>query len=814
MALNGLLRDLQYAFRTLAKSPGFTTVSLLTLAIGIGGNTAIFSFVDSALLRPLPYADADRIVRVLEKPPGFPRNGISTLNFLDWQRQNTVFDYMAGDTGGGSVTLTGSGEPVQLRSAQVSAHYFDIFGVQAALGRTFSADEDQRGKELVAVLSHLLWVSQFGADSKLIGRTIRLDGEAYTVIGVLPEASAFNRANTQIWIPRVFRAQNMTRDFHWFGSFARLKRGVTIENARAQMDAIGAAIAQDHPDSNRGWGVVVERYSDVLVDSNLRQSLYVLLAAVAMVLLIGCANLANLTLARGAAREREIALRSALGAGRGRLIQQFLTESVLLSLAGGLLGLGTGYACMAALRGALPPHSLPREVNVTMDGRVMLFTLEISGLTGILFGLASALGSTKTNLATALKEGARGTIGGARRTLRGALVVAEVALAFVLLTGAGLLIRSFFQMQRTDTGFDSTNVLTATLRFSDKRYPDPVQLNTNLREIVGNLQSLPGVRDVAFTSALPMRGWGYGMPFQIAGRPTVDRANRQGGFFKMVSPSYFRTIGMRLRKGRGLSDRDLSGAPPVTVVNETMVRKYFQNQDPLGQRILVQQIIPGKTQLGPDTPWEVVGVVADERVQSLDSTMDDPGMYVTNEQSPVYFGGLVVRAQLDPSRLEKAIRDSVYDVDKDQPLTDVKTLEQIKSESMASDRLRSLLLAVFAGIALSLSAMGIYGVISYSVAQRTAEIGIRAALGASRANLLGLILRNGIWITSAGLTIGFASAIGLTRLLAKLVFGIGTSDALTITSVAAILSVVSLLACYIPARRATKVDPAVALRHE
>jgi len=814
VALNGLLRDLQYAFRTLAKSPGFTAVSLLTLAIGIGGNTAIFSFVDSALLKPLPYPDADRIVRVLEKPPGFPRNGISTLNFLDWQRQNTVFDYMAGDTGGGSVTLTGSGEPVQLRSARVSAHYFDIFGIQAALGRTFAADEDQAGKELVAVLSHVLWVSQFGADSNLIGRTIRLDGEAYTVIGVLPEASAFNRANAQIWIPMVFRAQNMTRDFHWFGSFARLKRGVTLESARAQMDAIGAAIAQDHPDSNKGWGVVVERYADVLVDSNLRQSLYVLLAAVAMVLLIGCANLANLTLARGAAREREIALRSALGAGRGRLIRQFLTESVLLSLAGGLLGLGIGYLGMAALRGALPPHSLPREVNVTMDGRVMLFTLVISGLTGILFGLAAAVGATGANLASALKEGARGTIGGARRTLRAALVVAEVALAFVLLTGAGLLIRSFFQMQRTDTGFDSTNVLTATLSFSDKRYPDPVQLNTNLREIVSNLRSLPGVRDVAFTSALPMRGWGYGMPFQIAGRPTVDRANRQDCFFKMVSPSYFGAIGMRLRKGRALSDRDVSGAPPVAVVNETMVRKYFQNQDPIGQRILVQQIIPGKPQLGPDTPWEVIGIVADERVQSLDSTMDNPGMYVTNEQSPVYFGGLVVRAQLDPSRLEKSIRGAVYGVDKDQPLTDVKTLDQIKSESMASDRLRSLLLAVFAGIALSLSAIGIYGVISYSVAQRTAEIGIRAALGANRASLLGLILRNGVWITSAGLAIGFASAIGLTRLLAKLVFGIGTSDALTIASVAAILSVVSLCACYIPARRATKVDPAVALRYE
>lgn len=810
--MNTLLRDLHYACRTLAKSPGFTIVSLVTLAVGIGANTAIFSFVDSALLKPLPYPDADRIVRVLEKPPGFPRNGISTLTFLDWQHQNTVFEYMAAQTGG-TVTLSGLGEPIQLRATHVSAHYFDIFGIKPTLGRTFAVDEDQRGNERVALLSHALWLSQFGGDSKLIGRTIRLDGEAYTVIGVLPAGGTFDRAYNQLWMPLAFQPENMTRNFHWFGSYAKLKSGVTLQKARAQMDAIGARIAQEYPDSNKGWGVVVERYADVLVNADLRQSLYVLLAAVSMVLLIGCANLANLTLARAAAKEREVAVRSALGASRQRLVRQFLTENVLLSLVGGLLGVGVAYSTMAALKAALPPYALPAEVNVTMDVRVLLFALAISMLTGVLFGLAPALGATKTNLVVSLKEGARGVMG-SRRKLRAALVVAEVALAFVLLTGAGLLIRSFFQMQQADTGFDATNVITAQLPLSDKLYPDPVQLNLYLRQIVREIQSLPAVRDVAFTSALPMRGAGYGMPFQIAGQPLVDRANRQGCFFKMVSPSYFQAVGMRLKKGRGLSDHDLAGAPSITVINETMVRKYFQNQDPIGKRILIQQIIPGKTKLGPEIAWEVVGVVADERITNLDDKEDRPGIYVTNEQSPVYFGGLVIRASNQPSQLENAIRKSVYGLNKDQPLSDVKLLEQIKSESMASDRLRSILLGVFAGIALLLSAVGIYGVISYSVAQRTAEIGIRAALGASRGNLLTLILRQGFLMIGTGLTLGLLGAFGLTRLLASLLFGVGVWDPLTILSVAGILISVGLLACYVPARRAAKIDAAVALRYE
>ncbi len=812
--MTGLLQDLRYGLRTLSKSPSFTIVSLLTLALGIGATTAIFSFVDGVLLKPLPYADADRIMRVMEKPPGYPRNGISTLNYLDWRNQNTVFEYMTPFTGH-AATLTGAGDPVQLRGGSVSTHYFDIFGTHAVLGRTFAPDEDEPGKQHVVVLSHTLWESQFGGDPKLLGQTIRLDGEPYTVIGVLPAGGSFDRLFAQFYTPLVFKPENMTRNFHWMISFAKLKPGVTLEAARKQMDAIGARIAHDYPDSNKGWGVVVERYSDILVDENLKQSLYVLLAAVGMLLLISCANIANLSLVRGSAREREIAIRAALGGERIRIVRQFLTESVLLSVGGGVLGLALGYAGMAALKAALPPFTLPAEAKVALDMRVLLFTLVLSVLTGIIFGLAPAIVTTRSNLAGIMKDRARNSSAGAGRlTLRGALVVTQVALAFMLLTGAGLLIRSFFRMQQADMGFDSTNVVTAGLPIPDQRYPDPRQLNGYLRSVLDNLAAIPGVRDVAFTSALPLQGWGYGMPFQIAGQANVDRANRQVCFFKMVTPSYFHSLGMKLLQGRPLSDHDVAGAPPVTVINETMARKYLAKQNPIGKRILIQQIVPGKTQLGSEVAWEVVGVVADERVNSLDDKQENAGVYMTNDQSPVYFGGLVVRAAMNPLFLQKAIRKAVSDVNKEQALTDMKTLEQIKAESMAGDRLRSVLLDVFAAIALALSAVGIYGVVSYTVAQRTNEIGIRAALGASSGNLLGLVLRGGMGMMLVGLAVGFAGALGFARLLSTLLFGVGAWDTVTIASVAALLACVGLMACYIPARRASRVDPMVALRYE
>lgn len=814
--MHELLQDIRYALRILRKSPGFTAVALLTLAIGIGANTAIFSFVNGVLLKPLPYANADRIMRVLEKPPGDPdaRNGISTLNFLDWQRQNSVFQYMAARTGG-SVTLTGRSNPVQLRGARMSAHGFDILGVKAVLGRTFAADEDQLGKNRVAVLSHSLWASQFGSDPKIIGRVIQLDGEPHVVIGVLPEGSAFDRSYAQIFRPLVFEPQNMTRNFHWFGAIALLKPGVSLERARAQMNAIGARIAHDYPDSNKGWGVAVDPLSETIVGRQMRKSLYVLLAAVGMVLLIGCANLANLTLARSTAREREVAIRASVGAGRWRLMRQFLTENVLLSAIGGILGIALGYALMAGLRAAVPPFSLPAEADIRLDLRVLLFAAALSIFTGLIFGLAPAIQATRSDLANSMKEGGRGSgTGTAKQRLRSGLVVTEVALAFLLLVGSGLLIRSFFKMQNVDTGFNAENVITAGLPVSDKRFPNPDDLNAYLRQVVANVQNIPGVREVALTSALPMQGWGYGMPFQIAGKPIVDRANRKPCFFKMVSPSYFTALGMTLKKGRGLSERDRKGSPPVTVINETMARKYFPHEDPIGKRILIQEIVPGKTALGPEIGWEVVGVVKDEKVGNLDDRQDNPGVYVSNEQSPVFFQALIVRAALDPTRLQQNITQAVHRVNKDQALSDIKTLEQIKTESMASNRLNSIMLGGFAIVALLLSAIGIYGVISYAVVQRTHEIGIRAALGASATDVVRMILKIGMVMAGTGLALGFLGALALTRLLATLLFGVGARDPATIAGVGLILAAVALLASYVPARRAARVDPMICLRYE
>lgn len=482
---------------------------------------------------------------------------------------------------------------------------------------------------------------------------------------------------------------------------------------------------------------------------------------------------------------------------------------------GGLLGVALGYALMAGLKAAVPPFSLPAEASITLDSRVLLFALGLSVFTGLIFGLAPAIQATRPDLAGCMKEGSRGASTGASKDrLRSALVVTEVALAFLLLTGSGLLIRSFFEMQHVDTGFNPENVITAGLPISDKRFPNSDDLNVYLRQIVANIESLPGVRDVALTSALPMQGWGYGMPFQVAGKPIVDRANRKPCFFKMVSSSYFRTVGMQLKKGRGLSERDIKGAPPVTVINETMARKYFQNEEPVGQRILIQEIVPGKTVLGPEIPWEVVGVVKDEKVGNLDDTRDNPGMYVSNEQSPVFFQSLVVRAAMDPLRLQQAINGAVHQVNKDQALTDMKTLEQIKTESMASNRLNSIMLGGFAAVALLLSAIGIYGVISYSVVQRTHEIGIRAALGASSVNVVGLIVKRGMLMAVAGLVLGLLGALALTRILATLLFGVGPRDPVTMLGVSAVLAIVALLACFVPARRAAGVDPMMCLRYE
>ena len=810
--MDGFVQDCRYGLRTLLKTPGFTVVAVLTLALGIGANAAIFSFVDGVLLKPLPYPDPNNILLVWEKPPGGERNGVSTLNYLDWHNQNKCFQYSAAVTGK-PVSLSGNGQPERLNAQTVSASYFDIFGIGAAIGRTFAPDEDQPGKDQVVILSARIWKSRFGSDPHILGKTITLDGRPYTIIGVMPSGSVFDRGWQEIWLPLAFGPGDLTRGFHWMRVFARLKPGVTMAQAQTDLDGIASRIAADFPDSNKGWGVHLDRFPDLVVNRDLKNSLYLLLAAVGFVLLIACVNIANLLLARGTARSKELAIRSALGAGRARVIRQLLTESVFLSLVGVAFGIPLGYGLMRGIEAALPPFSLPPQADVRFDYRVMVFLLVIAVLTAILFGLGPALHVTRRGPNEALREGARGsTTGGARHRLRSILVVLEVALALVLLVGAGLVIRSFYRLLNVDMGIETEHVVTMGLPMSMNQNTDELRLTSYLQRVVEEVQAVPGVGEAAVTSALPMEGWGFGMPFQISGHPFTDVSHRPSCYFKIVSPSYFQALRMRLRRGRFLADADVKGSLPVTVINDEMARRYFKDEDPLGKTILIQQIVTGKHDLGPEVPWQVVGVAGNEKVGDLEDT--SAGVYVTFMQSPVVGDDLLVRTMGDPAALGKSIQEAVWRVNKDQPLPDVKTLDQIKSETVSGEMLRTVLLGVFAGIALLLSAIGIYGVISYSVAQRTNEIGIRAALGASAGHVLRLVVGQGMLLAGVGLVLGSAGAVGLTRLISSLLYNTSPTDIPTLITVEVVLASVALLACWIPAMRATRVDPITALRYD
>jgi putative ABC transport system permease protein len=808
-----VLHDLRHAIRLLRNSPGFSAVAIATIALAIGANTAMFSFVNGMLLRPLPYPEPDSIVRVLEKLPNGGPNGISTLNYLDWTNQNTVFEYIAAEAGW-RATLTGGDEPVSIRAARVSAHYFDIFGTTPALGRTFLPDEDQLGKDHVVLLSHVLWESRFGSDPAILRRDILLDGEAYTVIGVLPKGGPFDRAAAQMWKPLAFQPSNTTRDFRWLGASAKLRPGVTLAQAQAEMDVIGQRLASAYPDSNKGWGVAVDRLADVLVGPQLHTAVTVLFAATAFVLLIGCANLANLALARSISREREMAVRAALGGSRWRLVRQLLIEHVVISVCGGIAGVGVGYAMMTWIQSLIPRYALPPAVDIGMDTSALLFTLIVAVATGLLFGIAPAAQTTNPSLVTALKEGGHGTTAGrAGRRLRGVLVVAEIALAFVLLVASGLLVRSLFKLLDVDPGFTATNVLTAGLPMTQEQHPDPVELNTHLASIRAAVGAVPGVRQTALTSALPLEGWGFGMAYAIADRGFTDRVNRRRAFFKIVSPSYFDALGIKLRAGRVLSDTDTAGAPRVAVINETLANREFPNDAPIGRRILAQEIVPGKTELGQEIAWEIVGVIAGEKITGLGDEIS-AGMYVSNQQSPTYGISLIVRADMPPQSLQGAVRSAVAGVKRDQALSDVRTLEQIVDQSMLGNRVMSTLFSLFAAIALLLAAAGIYGVISYTTAQRTHEMGIRAALGASAGNLRTLVFRDGMRLTLIGLAIGLAGTFAATRAMSSMLYGVGAHDPLTIAAVAAVLAAVAALACFLPAWRITKGDPMEGLRYQ
>jgi len=821
-----IAHDLRYALRGLRRSPGVAAVILLTLALGIGVNTAIFSFVDAILLKPLPYPHADRIVGIWERRPSGQPNSMTTLNYLDFARQSTVFEHIAASTGCCGTTILNVDPPSSLFALRVSPQYFDIFGAAAAQGRTLVDGDDQPGRDRVVVLSHRAWASHFGSDPALVGRAIRINGEPHTVVGIMGGNGPFDRMLAEAWLPLAFSPERMTRTSHWLiwltgGALGLLKPGVTIERARAELDTIAARLSTTYPDTNKGWGAVVEPYASIVAGKDLQRSLYVLLAAVGMVLLIGCVNVANVMLARALAREREVAVRLALGAGRLRVVQQFLTESVLISVSGGALGIAIGCVTMALLKAALAalplnlsilPVLIPAEASITLNVRVLLFTTVLSVICGIAFGLAPALGTLRAVRRSAAGFGRAITATAGGRRLRNGLIVAEVALAFVLLAGAGLLMRSFLNMRRADTGFDAANVLTAELPTDEHRFADAGQLHAFMHHVIANVRAMPGVSDVAFTDGMPMQGAPSGVFVQIAGRPVVERVQRPLADLRLVSPGYFRALGLRLRRGRTLSELDRDDTPLVAVINDTMARKFFGADDPIGQRLLMDAPGFGALYSGRSALFGIVGVIADERTTAFDDAREHAVVYLSNEQDPRGFAGIVVRTSLDPSRTERSLREAVAGVDKGQVVEHVRTIDDLKAESWAVDRLRSGLLGIFAAIALALAAIGIFGVISYSVVQRTQEIGIRAALGATPANLVALVVGGGMAWVAFGLALGAAAAVGTTRLLSSVLFGVGASDPITLIATLGVLATVATLACYLPARRASRIDPLEALR--
>lgn len=807
------LQDLAYAVRQLRKSIGFSVTAILTIALGVGASTAIFSFVNGTLLKPLRYPQADQIVNIWEKPPfGVRRNRTSSLTFLDWRNEKSLFRFAAAEVGE-SLPLTGQGEPVVLRTERVSAPYFRIFGVNAALGRTFAGDEETPGKENVAVISNRLWRDHFGGSRDVLGRTITLDGKEFTLIGVMPADSRFNRGWADAWIPLLFEKSELNRNFHWLQVWARLRPGVTLQRCRQQMAALAQRISEAYPLSNQGWGVIVDRYADVVVDDPLRTSLYMLLSAVGLLFLIGCINLANLLFVRGADREQELAIRRALGADSWRLGWQLMSESLLLSLIGGSLGVALSFGLIHILKQVLPPYYLPPEATITLDLHTLLLAVGLVFFAAGASGIFPALQSVRASIRNSLQEQSRSATRG-RHSLRvkNALIIAEMAISFALIVGASLLVRSFYNLQEAPTGFDAHRAVTAWIPVADSAKLNPIALTNYDQQILDAAKSVPGANSVALTSALPVDGSTMGTQFQVAGRPAVSLAKRPVAFLKIISPDYFKTLHIKLLEGRSLTKFDTKNSRRVIVINQSLAKKYFLGQDPIGKLIFFQDIDLVKNQLGQDLGWEIAGVVADEKITDLYSFWTC--IYVSNRQIPSPVLALVLRTTADPKLTMKSVEAAVWKINKNQPFDRVRTVQEIESESVSSERLRTTLLFAFALFALLLSAIGIYGVIAWSVGQRTHEMGVRTALGASRWDVARLILQNTLHLVFVAIGIGTGCAFAITRLLSNLLFHVPASDLLSFGMAVILLVSVALSAGLIPALQAASLTPLAALRHE
>lgn len=826
--MGSLLQDLRYGLRMLAKNPGFTAVAVLTLALGIGANTAIFSVVDAVLLRPLPYSHPDKLVMVWSTyaQQGNAQGGTAPPDFREWVQQNSVFEGMAAfwmvD-----MNLSAPGqEPMRVQGARISASLFPLLGVKPLLGRNFAPGDEEHGHNREALISYGIWQGRLGGDPSILGREINIGGNLYTVIGVMPKGMPFfdNVPPVDLWVPLSFApGDNMnTRNNHFLPVVARLKPEVTMQQAQAEMTTISRRLADEYPD-NVGLGSKVVALHEQIV-GNFRPALLVLLGAVGFVLLVACANVANLLLARAAAREREFAVRAALGARQGRIVRQLLIESLPLGLLGGMAGVllaGWGIASLAALI----PSNLPRFNPISVDGRVLFFTALVSLLTAIIFGLAPAYQSSKATIHETLKEGGCGsTEGRGRNRLRGLLVVTEMALALTLLIGSGLMLKSFYRLQRVDPGFSPENILTMQIPMPGKKYPNPALARAFLDQVLERVKALPGVHSAGVSTGLPLGfGGGWGKFFTVVGQPdppSLDKVPLVN--FELDSPDYFRTIGARLRQGRLFTRQDNETAQPVAIINEALARRYFLNQDPVGKSIWMLpplNLLP-PSERDPDrlAPQRtIVGVIADVKNVSLNQPAD-PILYAPyyQDKNEGWFSTvwLSVRTSSDPLALAPAVRTQVQALDPDQPVAEVATMENLVSRSESQALFSTMLLAIFAAVALMLAAVGIYGVISYSVTQRTHEIGIRMALGAKRGDVLKLVVGQGLVLALAGIAAGLVGAFALTRFLSSMLYDVKPTDPGTFVLVSLVLLGVALPASFIPARRATKVDPMVALRYE